>query len=98
MKSGPTLAETTRRPRLVRAAIKPTATVVLPTPEWVPEITTRGPSVGTLHPATARDCGTCGVRQGCRLGRLRPDANRTAFFLSVTTIAMLFVFPLPAAT
>src|SRR5258708_7759590 len=52
MKSGPTLAETTRRPRRTRAAINPVATVVLPTPEWVPEITMRGPRVGTLHPAT----------------------------------------------
>src|SRR5437879_3102716 len=61
MKSGPTLAEATRRPRLAKAAINPVATVVFPTPEWVPEMTMRGPSVGTPHPATgrapARGCG-----------------------------------------
>src|SRR6266542_321001 len=36
MKSGPTLKPATRRPRSVKAAIRPVATVVLPTPEWVP--------------------------------------------------------------
>src|SRR4051812_42969771 len=41
MKSGPTLADPTRSPRRRSAAIKPVATVVLPTPEWVPAITTR---------------------------------------------------------
>src|SRR6266576_1868639 len=54
MKSGPTLAEATRMPRLAKAAINPVATVVFPTPEWVPEMTMRGPSVGTPHPATGR--------------------------------------------
>src|SRR5262245_12381158 len=43
MKSGPILAAATRRPRPRNAAISPLATVVLPTPEWVPAITTRGP-------------------------------------------------------
>src|SRR5439155_9278152 len=46
MKSGPTFADATRSPRAERAAIKPVATVVLPTPEWVPETTTRGPRIG----------------------------------------------------
>src|SRR6266568_3202803 len=40
MKSGPTLKPATRRPRSVKAAIRPVATVVLPTPEWVPATTT----------------------------------------------------------
>src|SRR4051794_6708863 len=44
MKSGPTLAAATRTPRRRSAAISPDATVVLPTPEWVPATTTRGPS------------------------------------------------------
>src|SRR5579871_6620949 len=44
MKSGPTLAGATRRPRARSAAIRPLATVVLPTPEWVPAMTRRGPS------------------------------------------------------
>src|SRR5437764_12452873 len=40
MKSGPTLADATRRPRRRNAAISPVATVVLPTPECVPAMTT----------------------------------------------------------
>src|SRR6266700_2685156 len=40
MKFGPTLKPATRRPRSVKAAIRPVATVVLPTPEWVPATTT----------------------------------------------------------
>ena len=36
MKSGPTLAAAGRWPAWRRAAISPVATVVLPTPEWVP--------------------------------------------------------------
>src|ERR1039457_3379285 len=53
MKSGPTLAEATASPRLRKAAISPVATVVFPTPEWVPEITTLGPSV-ILGPTALR--------------------------------------------
>ena len=48
MKSGPTLAPATRRPAERKAAISPTATVVLPTPEWVPAMTTRGGSAPPL--------------------------------------------------
>src|SRR5262245_18272979 len=44
MKSGPTFAAATRTPRAANAAIRPVATVVLPTPEWVPATTMRGPS------------------------------------------------------
>src|SRR6266498_1610185 len=40
MKSGPTLKPATLRPRPANAAIRPVATVVLPTPEWVPATTT----------------------------------------------------------
>src|SRR6266508_4648801 len=40
MKSGPTLKPATRRPRSVKAAIRPVATVVLPTPDRVPATTT----------------------------------------------------------
>src|SRR2546427_552370 len=47
MKSGPTLAEATRLPRLVKPAINPVAALVFPTPEWVPEMTMRVPSGGT---------------------------------------------------
>src|ERR1700680_2125669 len=43
MKSGPTFAGATRWPRRRSAAIRPVATVVLPTPECVPATTTRGP-------------------------------------------------------
>src|SRR5215211_7786623 len=43
MKSGPTLAAPTDRPRRWRAAIRPVATVVLPTPDDVPATTRRGP-------------------------------------------------------
>src|SRR6266536_908826 len=39
MKSGPTLKPATARPRAANAAIRPVATVVLPTPEWVPATT-----------------------------------------------------------
>src|SRR5262245_47225895 len=39
MKSGPTLKPATFRPRSANAAIRPVATVVLPTPEWVPATT-----------------------------------------------------------
>src|SRR6266536_3154624 len=39
MKSGPTLKPATARPRAAKAAIRPVATVVLPTPEWVPATT-----------------------------------------------------------
>src|SRR5579859_2693552 len=45
MKSGPTFADATRWPRSLRAARRPVATVVLPTPEEVPATTTRGPSL-----------------------------------------------------
>src|SRR2546430_586021 len=55
MKSGPTLAEATRMPRLAKAASSPVATVVLPTPEWVPAMTRRGPSEGIRHPATLHE-------------------------------------------
>ncbi len=44
MKSGPTFAGATRSPRRRNAAIRPVATVVLPTPECVPATTRRGPS------------------------------------------------------
>src|SRR6266542_1302926 len=40
MKSGPTLKPATRRPRSVKAAIRPVATVVVPTPDRVPATTT----------------------------------------------------------
>ncbi|HZT65492.1 MAG TPA: hypothetical protein VFA11_06865 [Acidimicrobiales bacterium] len=43
MKSGPTLAAATRRPRRRSAAMIPVATVVLPTPEATPATTMRGP-------------------------------------------------------
>src|SRR5712691_1704406 len=46
MKSGPILAGVTASPRAESAAIRPVATVVLPTPEWVPATTRRGPRVG----------------------------------------------------
>src|SRR5579875_1280945 len=48
MKSGPTLAEPTATPRRRRAAMRPVATVVLPTPEWVPATTSRGPRSSVL--------------------------------------------------
>ena len=50
MKSGPTLAAAGRWPAWRRAAISPVATVVLPTPEWVPPITSRGPRAGLDMP------------------------------------------------
>src|SRR5579875_2694148 len=54
MKSGPTLAAATRRPRRARAAMTPVATVVLPTPEWVPATTTLGASTGIRPAIVAR--------------------------------------------
>src|SRR2546423_15357398 len=47
MKSGPTWAEATAEPRARSAAIRPVATVVFPTPEWVPAMTSRGPNTLT---------------------------------------------------
>ncbi len=47
MKSGPTFAAPTRCPARRSAAIKPVATVVLPTPECVPATTMRPGSSGT---------------------------------------------------
>src|SRR5262245_5263447 len=44
MKSGPTFAGATARPPKRSPTISPLATVVLPTPEWVPATTRRGPS------------------------------------------------------
>src|SRR5262249_45353172 len=44
MKSGPRFAAARATPRRRSAATSPVATVVLPTPEWVPATTTRGPS------------------------------------------------------
>src|SRR5579859_1573636 len=44
MKSGPTLAAAGRCPKRRRALSSPVATVVFPTPEWVPATTTRAPS------------------------------------------------------
>src|SRR3954462_1347952 len=47
MKSGPTLAAATFVPLDRRAAIRPVATVVFPTPDDVPATTSRGPRTGT---------------------------------------------------
>ncbi len=44
MKSGPALAPAGRCPARRRALRRPVATVVLPTPEWVPATTMRAPS------------------------------------------------------
>src|SRR5687767_11220155 len=67
MKSGPTLAEATRTPRRRKAASRPVATVVLPTPELVPATTRRGPSRGT--PATL-------TRESGRQDRRRQASNQ----------------------
>src|SRR5438045_2327915 len=48
MKSGPTLAAATRSPRAARAAMSPVATVVFPTPEWVPATTSRAPRTAVM--------------------------------------------------
>ena len=53
MKSGPTFAERTRCPAARSAASSPVATVVLPTPEWVPATTIRGPSDGITRSCQA---------------------------------------------
>src|SRR3954451_20708455 len=45
MKSGPTLADATGNSRRRSAAISPVATVVLPTPECAPPMTTRAVTV-----------------------------------------------------
>src|SRR4051812_25670706 len=45
MKSGPTLADATVKPRRRSAAMTPVATVVFPTPECVPATTTRAVTV-----------------------------------------------------
>src|SRR5579864_7115775 len=73
MKSGPTLADATRRPRAAHAAMRPVATVVFPTPEWVPETTILGPSVGTVHP---RADGAAGSRGAHRLAAALRDGDR----------------------
>lgn len=46
MKSGPTLKGCTARLRLLRAAIRASATVVLPEPLWVPAMSTAGIILG----------------------------------------------------
>src|SRR5260370_7225019 len=78
MKSGPTLAEAMRRPRLAKAAINPVATVVFPTPEWVPEMTMRGRSVGTPHPA---------------MGRAPPGGVRTRHFRHYVVMRIVSLLP-----
>src|ERR1700752_5359540 len=93
MKSGPTLAEPTSRPRARKAAIRPVATVVLPTPEWVPAMTIRGPSVGTRpssHAGPARPGGPPGAagRPACHDRRMRivsllPSATEIVYALGL---------------
>src|SRR5690606_1784617 len=68
MKSGPTFAAATRWPAAARAASRPVATVVLPTPECVPATTRRGPScTGSERSSAGR--GVCD--RGLRAGRRR---------------------------
>src|SRR6266567_1644652 len=74
MKSGPTLAGATARPCRARAAITPVATVVLPTPEWVPAMTRRGPRVGI-----AASCHDGGVR----IVSLLPSATEIVYALGL---------------
>src|ERR671911_2304252 len=68
MKSGPTLAAAGRCPAARRPARRPVAAVVLPTPEWVPATTIRGPSVGTKSTLAARRRPS-GVRRGHESGK-----------------------------
>src|SRR4051794_13760141 len=75
MKSGPTLAAATRVPRAARAAMRPVATVVLPTPECVPATTRRGPRT----PATSagldlEDRVVAGDGEELLVGRVRAGA------------------------
>src|SRR6266498_207585 len=74
MKSGPTLKPATLRPWPAKAAIRPVATVVLPTPEWVPATTTlavmkRSPaSRSPLDPPLAADAPVEGMLELAHLG------------------------------
>src|SRR5204863_6315628 len=70
MKSGPTLAGATRAPRARNADMSPVATVVLPTPEWVPATTSRGPrsSTSVLDALLGRDAAVVGVLDLVHLG------------------------------
>src|SRR6266550_8938388 len=69
MKSGPTLAPAGRCPARRSAARSPVATVVFPTPEWVPATTTRGPR--NEPPSTPADV----VEVMVRLNVARPGAG-----------------------
>src|SRR5436309_1462984 len=70
MKSGPTLALATGTPRRARADMRPVATVVLPTPEWVPATTRRAPSSPTsvLDALLGGDAAVVGVLDLAHLG------------------------------
>src|SRR5688500_17619161 len=72
MKSGPTFAAAGRCPARRNAATSPVATVVFPTPERVPAITTRGPN--TLPASTAAD--PTGRWPGRRSGHAVPLRRR----------------------
>src|SRR5918996_3461828 len=82
MKSGPTLAAAGRSPAALRAARRPVAPVVLPTPEWVPATMIRGPRVGTATersgPSVTRRCPTGGGARGSTpTPRAAPPARST---------------------
>src|SRR6266567_2747262 len=70
MKSGPTLALATATPRRDSADMSPVATVVLPTPEWVPATTRRGPwsPTSVLDALLGRDAAVVGVLDLAHLG------------------------------
>src|SRR6266496_5741017 len=74
MKSGPTLNPATRLPCSAKAAISPVATVVLPTPEWVPATTTLAvigqppASRSPLDPLLAADAPVEGMLELAHLG------------------------------
>src|SRR6266516_82591 len=74
MKSGPTLNPATLLPRSAKAPISPVATVVLPTPEWVPATTTLAvigqppASRSPLDPLLAADAPVEGMLELAHLG------------------------------
>src|ERR1700749_1463080 len=90
MKSGPTFAAAGRWPAWRRAAISPVATVVFPTPEWVPPITSRGPRAGLdmppgcqahRRPATRLPCPAMALDYGIPIrsvARLAPASTTAA--------------------
>src|SRR5438309_209343 len=89
MKSGPTLAAATACPARRRAAIKPVAIVVFPTPEWVPATTTLGPRCTEVRVIAGGSVHLVGTRARRAASVLDPLLGADAAVVGVLDLAHL---------